>query len=152
MPPPPRLARRGADGRAGPSRPSLHAPPPFDTGGRVDALKLADAGALGDLLARHGNVRQIVCGHTHRTCSGAWRGIPFANLGATTYNLGVHPQGQGWGERQLGPVNAGVMLLSGDNVVVHTHDLRPDNQRVTEDWGGTGMVEAIIARGGRLAP
>jgi 3',5'-cyclic-AMP phosphodiesterase len=126
--------------------------PPFDTGGRVDGLKLTEARELGDLLLAHGNVRQIVCGHTHRVCSGAWRSIPFTNLGATTYNLGMHPAGEGWGIRHTGSVFTGVMLLSEDNVVVHAHDLRPDNHALTAMKLDSAFIDEIIARNGKLTP
>jgi Icc protein len=54
--------------------------PPFDIGARVDQLKLKDGDALAALIAKHGQVRHISAGHTHRVCAGTWRGTAFSNL------------------------------------------------------------------------
>lgn len=42
--------------------------PPIDSGIAImDAMKLCDAERFGDIVARHGNIERILCGHLHRT-------------------------------------------------------------------------------------
>jgi 3',5'-cyclic AMP phosphodiesterase CpdA len=56
-----------------PHRPTLLAlhHPPFATGDiGFDQIGLADAGLLADVLAKHTQVRRIVCGHFHRASIG----------------------------------------------------------------------------------
>jgi len=40
----------------------------------MDAMKLTDAGAFGDLIGSHPNVERILCGHLHRSMHVQWRG------------------------------------------------------------------------------
>jgi len=55
--------------------------PPCDIGDpTLDPIKLANGEDLAVLLLRHGNVRQIFCGHVHRTMFLCWHGIPCASL------------------------------------------------------------------------
>jgi len=49
--------------------------PPVNSGIAVmDAMKLADAAPFGALVAAHGNVERILCGHLHRSMHLRWRG------------------------------------------------------------------------------
>ncbi|HTS88266.1 MAG TPA: phosphodiesterase [Gemmatimonadales bacterium] len=62
---------------AAPSSPSLLAVhhPPFETGiGFMDRIGLNDRAALGEVVARHGQVVGIVAGHVHRTIVGSLAG------------------------------------------------------------------------------
>jgi 3',5'-cyclic AMP phosphodiesterase CpdA len=125
---------------------------PFDTHTRTDALKLQQADALGRLLAAHGGVRHIAAGHTHRPCSGVWRGIPFGNLGATTYNTALHLKDRpGHSARYGDAVTVGVMLVDAEQVVLHAHDVNPYRPKLPAVLFPHARVEAIYARGGRLA-
>jgi 3',5'-cyclic-AMP phosphodiesterase len=125
--------------------------PPFDTGSRVDAIKLVQTDAFAAALKRHGDVRHILAGHTHRTCSGQWRGFSFTNLGAINYNLGVAKgKGDQWGQPFGGPIYAGVMLIGADQVVVHVHDVNPYNPPLPAVLFPIGSIETIIANHGKL--
>jgi 3',5'-cyclic AMP phosphodiesterase CpdA len=126
--------------------------PPFDTGAKVDQLKLKDAEALAVLLGRHGQVRHITAGHTHRICAGTWHGIAFGNLGAVTYNTGLHLLGAaGNGQRYAEAVNVGVMLVTAEQIVLHAHDVSPYRAPLPAALFLHKRVEEICARGGRLA-
>jgi len=51
--------------------------PPIDTGIlHMDEMKLLDAGAFAGVLARHGQVQGIWCGHIHRNISGMLGAVP----------------------------------------------------------------------------
>ena len=67
--------------------------PPCDIGDPVlDPIKLSNASELARLLRQHGNVRQIVFGHVHRTMFLLWNGIPCASLDSLgTTGSGVSP-------------------------------------------------------------
>ena len=126
--------------------------PPFDTGSKVDHLKLKDADAFGGLVAVHGDVRHITAGHTHRLCAGVWRGVAFGNLGSTTYNTGLHlHRAPGHGARYGESVNVGVMLITDEQLVLHTHDVNPFRMPLPAVLFPHARVEEIYARGGRLA-
>ncbi len=113
--------------------------PPHDTGFRaMDAIKLRDGAAFHDLIARHGTVRHIVCGHVHRTISGSHRGVPFSvfkgMLGqmplvfdATDVHIAVDE-----------PPAYGILLIGTEGVVVHS-----------EDFGLTDLAAVRAAAGCR---
>jgi len=49
--------------------------PPVNSGIAVmDAMRLKDAAQFGALIAAHGNVERILCGHLHRSMHLRWRG------------------------------------------------------------------------------
>jgi 3',5'-cyclic AMP phosphodiesterase CpdA len=65
-----------------------HAPlttgiPPMDALG----VPAADRAELGELLARHPQVKRIVCGHVHRTIVGALAGVPVFTCPGTHSQL-----------------------------------------------------------------
>ncbi|WP_368416376.1 phosphodiesterase [Falsiroseomonas sp.] len=126
--------------------------PPFDIGAKVDQLKFKDGEALAAMIARHGQVRHIAAGHTHRICGGTWRGTAFSNLGSTTYNTGVHLTGMaGAGARYSDSVNVGIMLVSEEQVVLHAHDVNPYRAPLPMVLFPQKRLEEIYARGGKLA-
>lgn len=146
------LAVRLDEARDRPVHLFLHHPP-FDIGTVVDGIKLKDADALGRLLAAHGRVRHMTAGHTHRVCSGVWRGIAFGNLGSTSYNVGVHLKGAaGPGDRFADSIATGVMLISDDQVVLHAHDVNPGREPMAPALFPHARVAEILARGGKLTP
>lgn len=144
------LSARLAEAKGQPVSIFMHHPP-FDIGMRVDAIKLANTDAFHAALAEHGDVRQIFAGHTHRTCSGVWRGIPFVNVGATHYNQSVglsHKPGPV--TRTLFPIMTAVALVKGGDVVVHHHDVSPTIIPLAPQLFPEGRLDEIIARGGRI--
>ncbi|MHC2543230.1 3',5'-cyclic AMP phosphodiesterase CpdA [Ensifer sp. SEMIA 135] len=109
--------------RAG-DRPSflfMHHQPGF-VGTRVDDSRLQQHEDLARIIKREGNVRQIICGHTHMTVAGAWRGIAWTSLQATHVQVGLD-----FPERPRryysGPAHIGVMLIDGNgDSAVHFYD------------------------------
>jgi 3',5'-cyclic AMP phosphodiesterase CpdA len=126
--------------------------PPFDIGMRVDAIKLQDSASFRACLKAHGDVRQIISGHTHRTCSGVWQGLPFINVGAVHYNQGVKLSGtEGPSPRYMFPVATSVMLIGDENLVIHHQDVSPTRILMPAQLFPEKRVEEIIARGGRIS-
>lgn len=125
--------------------------PPFDIGMRVDKIGLRQRDELHALLAAHGDVRHIVSGHTHRACSGVWRGIPFFNVGATHYNQGVVLGRPGQVARYLFPISTAVALLREDGLVIHHIDVSPTRIAMAPQLFPEKRVEEIIARAGRIS-
>jgi len=86
----------------------------------LDDSRLADAGGIGALLARHGNVRHIFAGHVHRFASGIWGGIPFATLRGTNHQSALTFTGPH--DVSFEPPAYAVILAERDNVTVHFHE------------------------------
>ena len=62
--------------------------PPVNSGIAVmDAMKLTDAGAFGDLIEAHPNVERILCGHLHRSMHLRWRGTLVSVSSSTVEQL-----------------------------------------------------------------
>ncbi|MBN2753220.1 MAG: phosphodiesterase [Rhodospirillaceae bacterium] len=71
------LAARLAEAPTRPTILFLHHPP-FDTGiAWLDEMGIAEGRhEIGALIAAHGNVAAILCGHLHRPMRGQWYGVP----------------------------------------------------------------------------
>jgi 3',5'-cyclic AMP phosphodiesterase CpdA len=68
--------------------------PPISSGVAImDAMKLRDAAAFGDLLRRHPNVERVLCGHMHRSMHARWCGTVVSIPSATVeqIHLGFQP-------------------------------------------------------------
>jgi Icc protein len=52
----------------------VHHPPANSGIGAMDAMKLRDAAAFGELVAMHPNIERVICGHLHRSMHLRWRG------------------------------------------------------------------------------
>ncbi len=50
-----------------------------------DTIKLQDGDAFLDIIREHGNVQHLFIGHVHRPTCGTINGIPFATLGALSF-------------------------------------------------------------------
>lgn len=88
-----------------------------------DEIMLQDGPAFFDRLARHGHVRHLFMGHVHRTTSGVMRGIPFASLGALSFQAPAPRPAWGWDNftpPKEAPQYAVVMIEDGDVVVQYT--------------------------------
>lgn len=95
-----------------PDRPTLIAMhhPPFACGiGFMDRDNLRDTGGFAAVLARHRQVRQIVCGHVHRTIVGQCAGVPAMIAPSPCHNVAL----------ALEPNAAGSYVLDPPAFVVH---------------------------------
>lgn len=92
-----------------------HANPLFT---RVDRIILRDGARLANLLAKHGDIRQVIAGHVHYNSTALWRGIPFTTLSGNHYNVTVNLDG-GTFEELDGPAQMAVILADADQTLVH---------------------------------
>ncbi len=105
--------------------------PPMDVGfPAMDRIGLRDRGALLDLLARHGNVRQIVSGHIHRTISTSAGGIPAAVLKGTCHQAPMMLGGADSHASVDEPGAYGILLLHKGGVIVHSEDFGLPDRRI----------------------
>jgi 3',5'-cyclic-AMP phosphodiesterase len=113
------LANALAGAKGGPVIIFMHHPP-FDTGfPGMDRIKLHNHEEFRSCLEGH-DVRQIVCGHIHRSISVSWHGIP-----ATVYKSLVDqmPFDLVTVDSSLAvaePPAYGVMLLNGETILAHS--------------------------------
>ncbi len=97
--------------------------PAHDTGfAAMDSIKLREGEAFYDLIARHGNVRHIIAGHIHRTISGTHRGVPFSIFKSSVGQMPLAFEGTDTAIECDEPPAFGIVLLRGDDVLVHTED------------------------------
>ena len=92
----------------------------------VDEVMLEDAEELYGLLSAHRNVRHLFSGHTHRPCSGLWKGIPFATLGSTHYVTEHHHRGTDQAVRRFSqPGLYSVLSIEPARFLLHSHSYMP---------------------------
>lgn len=97
--------------------------PPHDTGFKgMDAIKLSNGEAFHDLIARHGNVRQIVAGHVHRTISGSHRGVPFAVFKSPLHQQPTPFEVEDTHTSVDEPGAYGILITTAQGLLVHTED------------------------------
>jgi 3',5'-cyclic AMP phosphodiesterase CpdA len=81
------LAERLAEAPERPTLIFMHHPP-FATGIRfMDQPPFEGAEALKDILLRHAQVREVICGHIHRAIHAAWAGTIVAVAPSTAYQM-----------------------------------------------------------------
>ncbi|UCH75922.1 MAG: phosphodiesterase [Rhodospirillales bacterium] len=62
--------------------------PPFATGiGHLDRMGLIDPSGLEHVVARHGQIVRILCGHIHRPISTVFAGVPASVAPATSFQI-----------------------------------------------------------------
>ena len=62
--------------------------PPFASGiGHMDRMGLVDAAGLAEVVARHGQVIRILCGHAHRPIQTMFAGVPASVAPATCFQI-----------------------------------------------------------------
>jgi 3',5'-cyclic AMP phosphodiesterase CpdA len=93
--------------------------PPLQLGLWGDAMLLREPVALIDMLADHGNVRQVISGHIHMTTTAFHRGIPFTTLagGCTTVVEDVGRRENR--RRRTGPAQMAIVLSDEFQTTVH---------------------------------
>lgn len=101
---------------------SMHYPPNDLHVPNFAAFGLKAPEALGDVLNRHGNVRQMLFGHMHLAISGALFGIPFSVNRGTAQHIALDLGQSGKPAFVAGTPSYALVLLEGHDVVVHTSD------------------------------
>ncbi|WP_373047639.1 phosphodiesterase [Vulgatibacter sp.] len=102
--------------------------PPFDVGvPGLDALKLVDGDRFASVL-QPAAVRQIFCGHLHRSVGGSWSGIPVSVIKSPHVGFALEMT-----ERKLvrsdDAPGYGVVLADREGVVVHLEELTSPIER-----------------------
>lgn len=101
--------------------------PPHDTGFRgMDEIRLVNGDAFYDTVVKHGNVRHIFAGHVHRTISGSHRGIPFSVFKSPAHQQPMPFVTEDTSASVDEPAAYGIVLLTGDGLLVHTDDYMLD--------------------------
>lgn len=114
------LAARLADAGDTPVTVFMHHPPLALGLPMQDEIMLQDADPFLDIAARAGNLRQLCIGHVHRPTTGSIRGIPFATLGALSFQAPPPRPDWTW-DSFVPPKEApqyGVIHLGADSTVV----------------------------------
>jgi len=115
--------------------------PPLDIGiPSLDRIGLVDKQGFAAALegAGAGGVRQIFFGHVHRPVSGSWRGIPYAALCSLVHQVPFDLVTEDPVPYDHAPPAYNVILLDGENTVVHHHEfldtsrLPPGTERYTK--------------------
>ena len=97
-----------------------HHPPMRISVPYLDRLRLFDGGRLAETLAPHREiVRHLFFGHVHRTISGMWRGVPFSCVKGLNHQVALDMHGEQNPPYTPAPPAYAVILLNGDDVVVH---------------------------------
>ncbi len=85
-----------------------------------DKIMLEDGDAFLDLISQHNNVKHLFMGHVHRPTCGSIRGIPFATIGALSFQAPA-PRPE-WDWDSFVPAHEaphyGVLHISGGNVTL----------------------------------
>lgn len=104
--------------------------PPRELGIWGDELLLREADTLIDMLVEHGNVRQVISGHVHRTTTAFHRGISFTTLagGCTTVVEDVGRRENR--HRRAGPAQMAIVLSDAQQTTVHFDNYVDGNQQV----------------------
>lgn len=92
---------------------ALHLPP-------QDQIMLDEHDAFLDLISGHANVKHLFMGHVHRHTAGTVRGIPFATLGALSFQAPAPRPAWGWDSFKP-PKEApqlGVLYIAQESVVM----------------------------------
>jgi len=97
--------------------------PPIATGIRcMDeiALEPKSAGRLGEIVARHGRVERIVCGHVHRPIQARWNGTLVSICPSTAYQGILNLRGDLYDAATAEPPAYQVHFWNGSGLVTHT--------------------------------
>ena len=107
----------GAEGR--PVMIFMHHPP-FDTGfPGMDRIKLNNHESFHRIVAGR-NVRQIICGHIHRSISVSWKGIPATVFKSLVDQMPFDLVSVDSSLAVAEPPAYGVLLLDADTVICHS--------------------------------
>lgn len=98
----------------------MHHPPMALGLPKQDEIMLEDSDAFLDQICRHANVKHLFMGHVHRPTCGTIRGVPFATIGALSFQAPAPRPAWDW-ESFKAPQEAphyAVINISNGNVTV----------------------------------
>jgi len=110
--------------RESPDRPVhlfMHHPPRSVGVRHFAAMLLACPDAFLDLLRQHGDVRHIFFGHVHLPVWGRWGALSFSAIRGTCQHIDLELDDPDVAFAE-GPPAYGVILLEGEDVIVHQRD------------------------------
>lgn len=97
--------------------------PPHNTGfAGMDAIKLANGYEFYKAIQEAGNVRQLICGHVHRTISGSHKNIPFAVFKSTVGQMPMTFDSFDTCLEVNEPSAYGILFVQEEGVLVQTED------------------------------
>jgi len=101
--------------------------PPLDIGiPSMDKIGLVDKQGFSRTIEGAG-IRHIFFGHVHRPISGSWRGIPYSSLCSMVHQVPLDFVTVDSVPYDLAPPAYNVILIDGDNTVVHHHEFLDDS-------------------------
>jgi len=104
---------------AGPTLIAMHHPPFPVAIGFMDAIGLTDADDFAAVIARHGNVQRIVCGHVHRVIVGTVGGVPAMAIPAAAHQVRLALSRHAAPELVMEPPAYGVHIVGSAGAVSH---------------------------------
>lgn len=105
--------------------------PPMDVGfDAMDAIGLRDRDAFVEVLARHGNVCQILAGHVHRSIWASAGGVPVCVLKSPCHQSPLMVAGMDAHASVDEPGAYGIVYLHEGGVIVHTEDVDVPGRRM----------------------
>lgn len=97
---------------------------------QMDPFGLRDTGPFLNLLAAHGDIRQVISGHIHMTTTTLHHRVPFTTI-AGGHSTSVEDFGRKENKfRREGPAQMAVVLGEGDQTIVHFDNYLDDHKRV----------------------
>ena len=97
--------------------------PPLDIGiPSLDLIGLVDKRGFAEAVADGAHVRHIFFGHVHRPVSGSWRGVPYSSLCSLVHQVPLDFVTESPVPYDLAPPAYNVILLNGEDTVVHHHE------------------------------
>jgi len=98
--------------------------PPFKTGfDGMDAIMLRNSDAFYDLITAYEGEVHLICGHVHRTISGAAYGVPYAVFKSACHQMPMMLGAAGSSHSVDEPGAYGIVLLGDEGVIVHSEDV-----------------------------
>lgn len=109
--------------------------PPHNVGfAGMDAIKLANGDAFYQLIKSFANVKQLLCGHIHRTISGCHQGVAFTTFKSTGLQMPLNFSSVDTSLSIAEPPSIGVILLGDQQVVIHEDYYSLAPQMREKDW------------------
>lgn len=107
--------------------------PPFETGFTgMDRIRLVNAGELRARLRAHANVVHVFAGHVHRAISASVDGLHMTVFKSPCHQMPMLLGQEGTGHSVDEPGAYGIVLATGNSVVVHSEDFTLPRQSVRQ--------------------